>query len=68
MPVILNKDKVQNWINTKNISVPNALALLKPYDGYLTTYTVSEMVNSPKNNSRDCLIPTDNRETLDIFN
>ena len=68
MPVILNKDKVRNWINTKNISVPNALALLKPYDGNLTTYTVSEMVNSPKNNSRDCLIPTDNRETLDIFN
>ncbi len=67
MPVILSKDVFPKWLNTIDISVPDALTFLHPYTGELATHTVSTMVNSPKNNFPECIRPADNRETLEMF-
>tara|TARA_B100001964_G_scaffold189115_1_gene210691 strand:+ start:251 stop:943 length:693 start_codon:yes stop_codon:yes gene_type:complete len=67
MPVILNDDTYPNWLNLENISVTDALFLLQPYTGDLTTHPVSTLVNSPKNNSPVCIQSADNRETLNLF-
>ncbi|SVB00448.1 uncharacterized protein METZ01_LOCUS153302 [marine metagenome] len=67
MPVILNEDTYPNWLNTENVSVSDALFLLQPYAGNLTTHPVSTLVNSPKNNLPVCTQPADNRETLEMF-
>ena len=67
MPVILTMDVYPNWLDTKGVSVSEALSFLQPYDGALATHTVSTMVNSPKNNSPECIRPADNRETLEMF-
>ena len=67
MPVILNEDTYPNWLNTQNVSVSDALFLLQPYAGNLTTHPVSTLVNSPKNNLPVCTQPADNRETLEMF-
>ena len=67
MPVILNEDTYPNWLNTENVSVSDALFLLQPYAGNLTTHPVSTLVNSPKNNLPVCTQPADKRETLEMF-
>ena len=67
MPVILNEDTYQNWLNTEDVSVTDALFLLQPYAGDISTHPVSTFVNSPKNNSSVCIQSVDNRETLDLF-
>ena len=67
MPVILSEDTYPNWLNTEDVSVSDALFLLQPYAGNLTTHPVSPLVNSPKNNLPVCTQPADNRETLEMF-
>ena len=67
MPVILNEDTYQNWLNTEDVSVTDALFLLQPYAGDISNHPVSTLVNSPKNNSRVCIQSADTRETLNLF-
>jgi len=58
MPVIIPKDKEDDWLNP-NIQEPEkALAILKPYaSDQLEYFQVSKFVNSPKNNSPQCVVP-----------
>ena len=56
MPVILPKDKEEDWLD---ISAPQdeIRALLTPYPpGEMEYYPVSTFVNSPKNDSPECIL------------
>lgn len=61
MPVILDREQMQTWLDT-NIQDPEALApLLQPYPAdRMHAYAVQSMVNSPKNNTSHCFKPASN--------
>ena len=66
MPVILDKPEMDLWINFDY--PPNeTLTCLKPYEKFLELYPVSTFVNSPANNSNQCILPTENLNTLTMF-
>ena len=66
MPVILDKLEMDLWINFDY--PPNeALTCLKPYEKLLEFYPVSTFVNSPANNSNQCILPIKNLNTLTMF-
>ena len=66
MPVIIDKPEMDLWINFD--CPPNeALTCLKPYEKLLELYPVSTFVNSPANNSNQCILPTENLNTLTMF-
>ena len=58
MPVILQPEAYELWLTTTE-QPPDALNdLLKPYPTEeMTAYSVSRLVNSPKNDSPDCVAP-----------
>lgn len=60
MPVILNTDDINIWIQHANHSEREATNLLKSYPGALEFHPVSTFVNSPRNNSEQCIQPTEN--------
>jgi putative SOS response-associated peptidase YedK len=66
MPAILDKLEMDLWINFD--CPPNeALTCLKPYEKLLELYPVSTFVNSPANNSKQCILPIENLNTLTMF-
>ena len=67
MPVILKPEEIDLWLKVHNIAIPDAMGLLKPYDAPLTFYEVSRMVNSPKNNRPECILPIENSDNLSLF-
>ena len=60
MPVILKSNDIDRWIQHGNESIRDTLNLLKPYSDELQYHPVSTLVNSPKNNSEQCIQQTDN--------
>ena len=58
MPVILHPADYQRWLDPQEVK-PDALQdLLKPFpDDQMISYPVSTYVNSPKNNSPQCIQP-----------
>jgi len=58
MPVIIESNKREMWLD-KTIQDPHELMpLLKPYDAHdMEAFEVSDRVNSPKFNSPDCIKP-----------
>lgn len=55
MPVIISKDFHPLWLDT-TVPAARLLPLLKPFpDNDLETYPVSTRVNSPKNDSPECI-------------
>ncbi|MEJ2678964.1 MAG: SOS response-associated peptidase [Gemmatimonadota bacterium] len=56
MPVILRPDQRQQWIRG-DTPPATLLSMLRPYAGLLTAHPVSTVVNSPDNDSPDCVIP-----------
>jgi len=58
MPVILSKDAQKIWLDPEITDVEKLVALLKPYPANkMQAFAVSPLVNSPKNNSADCIAP-----------
>jgi putative SOS response-associated peptidase YedK len=58
MPVIIRKEDESAWLDPENKNKDVLLNLLKPYDsGALMCYEVSQLVNSPSNNSPGCVKP-----------
>jgi putative SOS response-associated peptidase YedK len=56
MPVIIPKEKEELWLDPKTEEQSLLFSLLKPYPAdQMEAYPVSKKVNSPKNNSPDCL-------------
>jgi putative SOS response-associated peptidase YedK len=68
MPVILDKDKRDTWLD-RNIEDPDELMpLLNPYNPEdMKAYEVTRMVNSPKFNSEDCIKPVITPKKQDLF-
>lgn len=57
MPVILNPEDEEAWLDLK-VEASRAVDLLRPYpEDELEAYTVSRLVNSPKNDSPECTLP-----------
>jgi putative SOS response-associated peptidase YedK len=58
MPVILAAKDYKQWLDPNMRDVETLGAMLKPFPaGRMATYPVSTRVNSPGNNSPDCLTP-----------
>ena len=59
MPVILPEENFAEWLDPKNENVPELEALLRPYaPSELTAFPISTMVNSPRNERPECILPT----------
>jgi putative SOS response-associated peptidase YedK len=58
MPVILDPADYQAWLDPEEIKPEDLQGLLKPFPGgSMDSYPVSTYVNSPKNNSPQCIQP-----------
>ena len=56
MPVILTRDNEAGWIDPDLTDEMRAVALLRPYQGeQMRAYEVSTIVNSPRNDSPECI-------------
>jgi len=67
MPVILNPMSIDEWIFCDITPSNQAITNLVPYSKPLTFNPVSTFVNSPKNNTIDCIRSTKDSSTLDLF-
>ncbi len=60
MPVIIPKDKIDFWLDNTITSENDLVPLLRPYNADLmNAYDVSPVINSPKNNSPENIIPAE---------
>ena len=58
MPVILRESDEARWLDPEITDSKSVLSLLKPYPAQeMECYKVSTIVNSPKNDAPECLIP-----------
>ena len=66
MPVVLNKSKMEMWINLDNdyFEIKKELAC---FEHELDYHQVSNFVNSPSNNSRKCIAPFKTPSNLNLF-
>ena len=67
MPDILENKSLDSWLKVRNTTISDAIKVLIPYDQTLTSYEVSRMVNSPKNNRPECILPVNNSNDLSLF-
>ena len=67
MPVILNYQKIDEWINCKKFSFSDCLNGIQGDLIDLKYYPVSKMVNSVKNNSIRCIEKQRENSTVNIF-
>ena len=67
MPVILNSMEIDKWIFCNTTPSSQAITNLVPYSRPLTFTPVSSFVNSPNNNTIDCIRSTKSLPTLDLF-
>jgi putative SOS response-associated peptidase YedK len=54
MPAIVPMGERATWLD-KTVRTENALEILRPYEGELAAYPVSTLVNSPANDTADCI-------------
>ncbi len=58
MPVILPKKDYKKWLDPSNQDLDDLVSLLKPFEANkMVAYQVSPLVNSPRNNSPECIEP-----------
>jgi len=58
MPVILNKEDEDIWVNKDEKNIKILISLLKPYPSeFMSAYTVSKKVNNPLYDSEDLIKP-----------
>ena len=67
MPVILPEDSYDRWLDPKRDDQVELAAMLVPFPGSeLTLFEVSPMVNSPRNDSPECIAPIETQRTLEL--
>jgi len=72
MPLIINKSEYKTWLDSNN-ELSNVSHIIKPNDKNLVIDPVSTFVNSPKNNTKECINKInisnnkDNQLSLDDF-
>jgi putative SOS response-associated peptidase YedK len=60
MPVILDAEKEEEWLNPENQNVSDLIQMLKPYGSkQMEAFEVSAFVNSPSNEGSLCIRPMD---------
>ena len=60
MPVILHEKDEGIWLDPQLSDTERLSKLLKPYPfDHMQTYKVSTLVNSPKNDTPECIEPKD---------
>ena len=66
MPLVLNKPKMEIWINLDNdyFEIKEELVC---FEHELDHHQVSNLVNSPNNNSRECIVPFKAPVNLNLF-
>lgn len=57
MPVILDREHHQQWLDRSLQSLSAIVAMLRPYEKDLSVTPVSRIVNSPANNGPQCIAP-----------
>jgi putative SOS response-associated peptidase YedK len=58
MPVILPEEAYSQWLETGEVAPERLQGLLRPYPAEeMTAYPVSRSVNSPANESAECIVP-----------
>ena len=58
MPLILSKSQEADWLNPTTPTINEWLSALAPYPSQeMEAYEVSRQVNSPQNNSIECIQP-----------
>lgn len=58
MPVILPFEAEDLWLSSENQDLEKLYGLLKPYPANLMdVYQISDRVNSPRNNDKECILP-----------
>ena len=57
MPVILDREHHQQWLDRSLQSLRAIVAMLRPYEKDLSVTPVSRIVNSPANNGPQCIAP-----------
>ena len=58
MPVILKAEDYDVWLDVEKAADTNLQTILRPCDpGLLQTRQVGLLVNNPRNNSPDCIVP-----------
>jgi len=57
MPVILDREHHQQWLDESSQSLDTIAAMLRPYEKELSVTPVSRIVNSPANNGPQCIAP-----------
>jgi putative SOS response-associated peptidase YedK len=63
MPVILHKEDEDLWLNTSMSDEGKLLELLRPYDSKeMKQYEVSVVVNSPRQDGPECIVPSKNAD------
>ena len=59
MPVILDRERWQRWLDPANEDRQALEALLRPYwSDEMLAYPVTSLVNSPKHDAAECIAPT----------
>ncbi len=65
MPVILERDESAFWADPSHRNVAELQKLLKPAEeSYLQLRPVSSLVNNPRNDSPECIVPTSSPEEI----
>ena len=60
MPVVIQPEAFETWLDCRNVSVPEASTLLRPApDDFFRAYEVSPAVNRHANDSPDLLLPAE---------
>ena len=67
MPIILRRNNIEKWINSDKYSFYTVQKFLKPQSSDLVFHNVSSFVNSPKNNSKKCILKMDDPYTINLF-
>ena len=55
MPAILTKDQAMQWLKAPDTEAETLVDILRPYPGELAGAPVSRKVNSPFNDTRECI-------------
>jgi putative SOS response-associated peptidase YedK len=67
MPIILKRNNIEKWINSEKYNFPAVQKFLKPHSSDLIFHNVSTLVNSTKNNSKNCILKINNLCTINLF-
>lgn len=57
MPVILDENQLDEWMDPENKDVESLKRFIRPYAGPLNTHKLEPIVNSVKNQGPECLTP-----------